>query len=48
VIVLIPQSEAIWKVALFRSLEVSWGIAVAVIIVWLVTRLGCQHPPDGD
>jgi uncharacterized membrane protein YccC len=39
VIVLIPQSEAIWKVALFRSLEVSWGIAVAVTIAWLVTKL---------
>jgi uncharacterized membrane protein YccC len=39
VIVLIPQSEAIWKVALFRSLEVSWGIAVAVTIVWLTAKL---------
>ena len=39
VIVLIPQSEAIWKVALFRSLEVSWGIAVAVAIAWLSTQL---------
>jgi uncharacterized membrane protein YgaE (UPF0421/DUF939 family) len=48
VIVLIPQSEVIWKVALFRSLEVSWGIAVAVTIVWLGTRLGSKRPPAGN
>lgn len=40
VIVLIPQSEAIWKVALFRSLEVSWGIAVAITVAWLAAKLG--------
>jgi uncharacterized membrane protein YgaE (UPF0421/DUF939 family) len=39
VIVLIPQSETIWKVALFRSLEVSWGVAVAVGIAWLAPKL---------
>jgi uncharacterized membrane protein YccC len=39
VIVLIPQSEAIWKVALYRSLEVSWGIAVAITIAWLAAKL---------
>jgi uncharacterized membrane protein YgaE (UPF0421/DUF939 family) len=36
VIVLIPQTEVIWKVALFRTLEVSWGVAVGVSIAWLV------------
>jgi uncharacterized membrane protein YgaE (UPF0421/DUF939 family) len=30
VIVLIPQTEPVWRVALYRFLEVSWGIAVAV------------------
>jgi uncharacterized membrane protein YccC len=39
VIVLIPQNEAIWRVALFRSLEVSWGIAVAVVLAWLAAKL---------
>ncbi len=32
VIVLIPQNEPAWRVALFRFLEVSWGIAVALAI----------------
>jgi uncharacterized membrane protein YgaE (UPF0421/DUF939 family) len=30
VIVLIPQTEPMWKVSLIRFVEVSWGIAVAV------------------
>jgi uncharacterized membrane protein YgaE (UPF0421/DUF939 family) len=38
VIVLIPQHEAIWKVALFRFLEVSWGIAVSLGIAALGAR----------
>jgi uncharacterized membrane protein YgaE (UPF0421/DUF939 family) len=42
IIVLIPQSEAIWKIALFRTLEVSWGIAVAVVIAWIAARLTNQ------
>jgi uncharacterized membrane protein YccC len=46
VIVLIPQSEVVWKIALFRSLEVSWGIAIAVAIAWLATRLRGQHARD--
>jgi uncharacterized membrane protein YccC len=36
VIVLIPRDEPIWKVAFFRFLEVSWGIAVAVGMVAFV------------
>ncbi len=36
VIVLIPRGDVIWKVALFRFLEVSWGIAVALAVSWLV------------
>jgi uncharacterized membrane protein YgaE (UPF0421/DUF939 family) len=32
VIVLIPQQQPVWKVAMFRFLEVSWGIAVALLI----------------
>jgi uncharacterized membrane protein YccC len=39
VIVLIPQTEVIWKVALFRSLEVSWGVAVGVAIAWFGAKL---------
>jgi uncharacterized membrane protein YccC len=39
VIVLIPQSETIWRIALFRSLEVSWGIAVAIAIAWTGSKL---------
>jgi uncharacterized membrane protein YgaE (UPF0421/DUF939 family) len=35
VIVLIPRDEPIWQVALFRFLEVSWGIAVALAIIFL-------------
>jgi uncharacterized membrane protein YccC len=42
VIVLIPRAEPIWKVALFRFLEVSWGIAVGVAVSsgagWLEQR----------
>jgi hypothetical protein len=37
--VLIPRGEALWKVALFRFLEVSWGIAVAIVIQLLVDFL---------
>jgi uncharacterized membrane protein YccC len=40
VIVLIPRNEPIWQVATFRFLEVSWGIAVAVGIVYVVAWLG--------
>ena len=36
VIVLIPRDEPLWKVALFRFLEVSWGIAVAILIQLMV------------
>jgi uncharacterized membrane protein YccC len=32
VIVLIPKEEAPWRIALYRCLEVSWGIAVAVAL----------------
>jgi len=39
VIVLIPQNQPLWKVALFRFLEVSWGIAVALVIVLLAARI---------
>ncbi len=39
VIVLIPLAEPIWKIALYRFLEVSWGIAVAVAIQLTVSRL---------
>jgi uncharacterized membrane protein YgaE (UPF0421/DUF939 family) len=42
IIVLIPQSEAVWRIALFRTLEVSWGIAVAIVIAWLAARLTTQ------
>jgi uncharacterized membrane protein YccC len=45
VIVLIPRNEPIWRIALFRFMEVSWGIAVALAVVyltaWLLQRL---HP----
>jgi uncharacterized membrane protein YgaE (UPF0421/DUF939 family) len=39
VIVLIPHQEPVWRVALFRFLEVSWGIAVAIIVAYLAARL---------
>jgi len=39
VIVLIPRQDAIWKVVLFRFLEVSWGIAVAIIVAWLAVAV---------
>jgi len=45
VIVLIPRDEAIWQIALFRFLEVSWGIAVAVGIVYFVDWVNPQEPP---
>jgi uncharacterized membrane protein YgaE (UPF0421/DUF939 family) len=35
IIVLIPRDEPIWRVALFRFLEVSWGIAVALAVVFM-------------
>lgn len=35
VIVLIPRPEPIWQIALFRFLEVSWGIALAIAIEYL-------------
>jgi hypothetical protein len=38
VIVLIPRDEPIWRIALFRFLQVSWGIAVAVGVAELVAR----------
>jgi len=47
VIVLIPRAEPIWKVALFRFFEVSWGVAVAVVVSsaagWLDRR---RHTPS--
>lgn len=43
VIVLIPRAEPAWRVALFRFLEVSWGIAVALLLAafaeWIRKRL---------
>jgi uncharacterized membrane protein YgaE (UPF0421/DUF939 family) len=45
VIVLIPRDEAIWRIALFRFLEVSWGIAVALVIVLLVARIERRPAP---
>jgi uncharacterized membrane protein YgaE (UPF0421/DUF939 family) len=32
VIVLIPRDEAIWRIALLRFLEVSWGILIALAV----------------
>ncbi len=46
VIVLIPRDEAVWQIALFRFLEVSWGIAVAVGIVYCVDWVNPQQPPQ--
>ena len=40
VIVLIPRNEAIWQIALFRFLEVSWGIAVTMGIVYSMDYIG--------
>jgi len=45
VIVLIPRDEAIWQVALFRFLEVSWGIAVAIGIVYVEAWAGGLRRP---
>jgi len=42
VIVLIPRPEPIWQTALFRFLEVSWGIALAIAVEFL-TRFGEQR-----
>jgi hypothetical protein len=39
VIVLIPQSAPLCKVAFLRFLEVSWGIAVALAIVLAAARI---------
>jgi hypothetical protein len=30
----IPRNEPLWQIALFRFLEVSWGILVALGIQW--------------
>jgi len=46
VIVLIPRDEAIWQIALFRFLEVSWGIAVAVGIVYFVDWVNPHEPAE--
>lgn len=42
VIVLVPRTEAVWRVALLRFLEVSWGIAVA-LAVQLGVRAGLRR-----
>ena len=39
IIVLIPQHEPVWKVALFRFLEVSWGFTVALCAVYLESTM---------
>ena len=43
VIMLIPRDEAIWRIAFFRFLEVSWGIAVAMVLAlfaeWIRKRI---------
>jgi uncharacterized membrane protein YgaE (UPF0421/DUF939 family) len=39
VIVLIPRDEAVWKVALFRFLEVTWGIAVSLAVAALAAKV---------
>lgn len=43
VIVLIPHTDSIWRVALFRFLEVSWGIAIALALAlfaeWIKKRI---------
>ena len=43
VIMLIPRAEPIWRIALFRFLEVSWGIAVALALAmfteWIRKRI---------
>ncbi len=40
VIVLIPRQEPVWQVSLLRFLEVSWGIAVALLVAGAAERLG--------
>jgi uncharacterized membrane protein YccC len=45
VIVLIPRDEPIWQVAMFRFLEVSWGIAVAVGVMYFVDWLSARRKP---
>jgi uncharacterized membrane protein YccC len=40
VIVLVPRNEAIWQIALFRFLEVSWGIIVGIGIASTIDWLG--------
>jgi uncharacterized membrane protein YccC len=44
VIVLIPRDEAVWRIALFRFLEVSWGIAVGVALGWFEAWLARRRP----
>jgi hypothetical protein len=44
-IVLIPRDEPVWRIALFRFLEVSWGIAIAVMLVMLMSRFA-KRPPS--
>ncbi len=39
VIVLIPRDEAIWRIALLRFLEVSWGILVALTVAAAGARI---------
>ncbi len=46
VIVLIPRDGPIWRIALFRFLEVSWGIAVALALVWLVAWIERRSMKD--
>jgi uncharacterized membrane protein YccC len=36
VIVLIPRDEPEWRIALFRFLEVTWGIAIAIAVQFSV------------
>jgi len=43
VIVLIPRDEAVWQIALFRFLEVSWGLAVAMGIVYSMDYVGSRR-----
>jgi len=38
IIILIPHEEPLWRVALLRFLEVSWGIVVALAVAYLGTK----------
>jgi uncharacterized membrane protein YgaE (UPF0421/DUF939 family) len=46
VIVLIPRAESAWRVALFRFLEVSWGIAVTLLLSLFVERIRQRLPSN--